>query len=36
LPPQQRAAVTAQIDQVAREIAELNTPRLPAPSGDWG
>ena len=35
LPPQERAAVTAQIEEVAREIAELNTPSLPAPLGDW-
>jgi hypothetical protein len=28
--------VTAQIEQVAREIAELNTPSLPAPSGRLG
>jgi hypothetical protein len=28
--------VTSQIEQVAREIAELNTPSLPAPSGRLG
>jgi hypothetical protein len=36
LSPQERALVTAQIEQVAREIAELNTPSLPAPSGRLG
>jgi hypothetical protein len=36
LPPQQRAALTAPIAEVARAIAELNTPSLPAPSGNWG
>jgi hypothetical protein len=36
LSPQERALVTAQIEQIAREIAELNTPSLSAPSGNWG